>query len=317
MFVLSAFKRLSDLGILGINRRIGEYILPYNPRHLYPLVDSKIKTYELTLQHGIPTPLLFSHIDSYGQLKRLDQLLKKHSTFVIKPSRGAMGNGILIINSVDWNEPSETRVYQTSKGEFSQKDIEHFLSDILSGMYSLNGQPDTAIIQEKLNPHSELQRFSYKGIPDVRVIVFKGYPVMAMLRCPTSQSRGRANLHQGAIGCGVELSTGRVNHAIWQNKKIKFHPDTDQEFTTLKVPYWETILKMAVQCFEMTGMGYLGVDIVLDEQRGPLLLEINARPGLSIQTANMKGLLINLQKVKSLSAQVDSQSKVEFAVQNF
>ncbi len=311
------FNKLKNSGILGINRRIGEFILPFNPRKLYPLVDSKIKTYELSLKHNIPTPTLYWHIDSYGQLKKIKEHLSQYPDFVIKPSRGAMGNGILIINQVNWDDPPDQWVFQTSKGEFSKKDIEHFISDILSGMYSLNGSPDSAIIQEKLNPHTELLRFSYKGIPDIRVIVFKGYPVMAMLRCPTSLSRGRANLHQGAIGCGVELSTGRVNNAIWKNKKIKFHPDTDQEFSTLQIPFWNKVLHMAVKCFDMTGMGYLGVDIVLDEVRGPLLLEINARPGLSIQTANMKGLLANLDKVKQLSANVDGQSKVEYAIQNF
>ncbi len=311
------FERLKALGILGINRRIGEFILPYNPRSLYPLVDSKIITNELCVKHNIPTPALYWHIDSYGQLKKMGESLKQYKEFVIKPSRGAMGNGILIINQVNWQDPPDQWIFQTSKGEFTKKDIEHFISDILSGMYSLNGSPDTAIIQEKLIPHPELARFSYKGIPDIRVIVFKGYPVMSMLRLPTSLSRGRANLHQGAIGCGVELSTGKVNNAIWKNKKIKFHPDTDQEFTTLQVPFWDQVLLMAVQCFDMTGMGYLGVDIVLDEKRGPLLLEINARPGLAIQTANMKGLLLNLNKVKELSANVDGHSKVEYAVRNF
>lgn len=311
------FKKFAQLGILGINRRIGEFILPYNPRQFYPLVDNKIKTYQLCLENAIPSPTHYWQIQSHGELKEMSRHLSEHSSFAIKPCRGAMGNGILIVNDVKWEEDGELWSFKTSKGDLDKKDIEYFISDILSGMYSLSGLPDEAIIQEKLNPHPEMARFSYRGIADIRVIVFRGYPVMAMLRLPTSLSRGRANLHQGAVGCGVDLTTGSVCHAIWQNRNITTHPDTDEVFTTLKLPFWEEILTMAVRCYKITGMGYLGVDIVLDEARGPLLLEINARPGLSIQTANMAGLLPRLRLVKNQPEKLSTEKKVKFAMENF
>jgi len=311
------FKDFTQLGILGINRRIGEFILPYNPRHLYPLVDNKIKTYQLCLENGIPSPTHYWQVQSHGELKEMSRHLSEHASFAIKPCRGAMGNGILIVNDVNWLDNGELWSFKTSKGDLKKKDLEYFISGILSGMYSLSGLPDEAIIQEKLNSHSAIARFSYRGIADIRVIVFKGYPVMAMLRLPTSQSRGRANLHQGAVGCGVDLATGSVCHAIWQNRNITTHPDTDETLATLKLPYWEEILTMAVKCYEITGMGYLGVDIVLDEERGPLLLEVNARPGLSIQTANMAGLLPRLRLVKGQPEVLSPKKKVKFAMENF
>ena len=42
---------------------------------------------------------------------------------------------------------------------------------------------------------------------------------MAMLRLPTKASGGRANLHQGAIGAGVDLVTGVTHHAVLKNRK--------------------------------------------------------------------------------------------------
>lgn len=43
------------------------------------------------------------------------------------------------------------------------------------------------------------------------------------------------------------------------------------------------------------GMGYLGIDFVLDASLGPVVLEANARPGLAIQVANRQGLLPRLE----------------------
>jgi alpha-L-glutamate ligase-like protein len=311
------FKKLKEMGILGINRRVGEFILPYNPRHLYPLVDNKILTHNLCIQNGIPSPTHYWQVRSHGQLKELSTHLSQYSSFAIKPCRGAMGNGILIVNNVEWSESNERWVFSTSKGDLNRKDLEYFISDILSGMYSLNGLPDEAIIQEKLSPHPEMARFSYKGIADIRVIVFQGYPVMGMLRLPTSLSRGRANLHQGAVGCGIDLSNGTVSHAIWQNRHVTHHPDTEEKFESLQLPYWQQILMMAVKCYEITKMGYLGVDIVLDEERGPLLLEMNARPGLSIQTANRKGLVPRLRLIQQQPVDCPAHEKVKFAMNHF
>jgi glutathione synthase/RimK-type ligase-like ATP-grasp enzyme len=47
----------------------------------------------------------------------------------------------------------------------------------------------------------------------------------------------------------------------------------------------------------MTGLGYLGVDLMIDEDKGPLMLEVNARPGLAIQLANGIGLLHRLEPI--------------------
>ena len=50
------------------------------------------------------------------------------------------------------------------------------------------------------------------------------------------------------------------------------------------------------------GLGYIGVDIVVDVNEGPMLLEANARPGLAIQIANGRGLLPRLE---AIDAQLD------------
>ncbi|MCZ8343804.1 MAG: alpha-L-glutamate ligase-like protein [Leptospira sp.] len=298
--MISIFRKYKEFGILGINQRVGEFILPKNPRKYFPLVDDKWKTFELAKLNSVPMPNHFGKIDAFGEVKKFYSMLDESKSFVIKPANGGMGNGILVIQN-SYENSSGIRTFEKSGGKLlSEKEIRHHISGILSGLYSLDGNSDTAILQEKLSLHPFFQNMSFQGIPDVRVIVYLGYPILAMLRLPTKDSGGRANLHQGAIGVGVDLISGTLTSAVHYDKRIWKHLDTGVEFAGLVLPFWKQILYMACRCYELSNLGYLGVDIVLDEKRGPILLEMNARPGLGIQIANLMGLLPRLKLVDQL-----------------
>ncbi len=133
----------------------------------------------------------------------------------------------------------------------------------------------------------------------MRVITLLGYPAMAMLRLPTRVSNGKANLHQGAIGVGIDIQTGLTCGGVLHNEPIAYHPDTLNTTVGLQVPHWDKILNIAAAAYELTGLGYLGVDIVLDKFEGPLMLELNARPGLNIQIANRCGLLKRYEAIEA------------------
>jgi alpha-L-glutamate ligase-like protein len=161
-------------------------------------------------------------------------------------------------------------------------------------------------------------RLAHGGVPDVRVIVYLGVPVMAMVRLPTRMSDGRANLHQGAIGTGVDMRLGETLNAVWMNAVITRHPDTRAEVSGVQIPGWDKILEIASSCHDLTGLAYQGVDIVLDRDLGPLILELNARPGLNIQIANKCGLQPRLDAVNRAIDSLHSVSeRVAFAKEHF
>ena len=166
-------------------------------------------------------------------------------------------------------------------------------------MYSLGGQPDQALVQQRVQLHPAFEAIAYKGIPDVRVILYRNEPAMAMLRLPTQASNGRANLHQGGIGAGVDLDTGLTIHAVQRNRFVAEHPDTKVPLVGLQVPYWDEVLRPVPPRGQAVGLGYVGVDIVVDANEGPMLLEANARPGLAIQIANGRGLVQPLKAIDS------------------
>ena len=290
---LSRWRRLAQLGILGMNRRNAECILDMNPRAAYPDVDSKRRMRDLCHSIGVPTPTIFSIVAAHSALRHLPRLLADRTDFVIKPNRGAGGRGILVVAGRAGDD------FVRHNGEkMPFHDVRQHVSSVVSGLFSLGGQQDEALIQQRVLLHPAFERISYQGIGDVRVILYKRVPVMAMLRLPTKMSGGRANLHQGGVGAGVDLTTGLTSRAVMRNRAVSIHPDTNESLVGFRVPYWAEILSMSCKVAGAVGLGYLGVDIVVDRDQGPLLLEANARPGLAIQIANGQGLLPRLQEIE-------------------
>jgi len=279
-------RRLADLGIMGINRRNAEFTLAHNPRRYYPLVDDKLRTKELAVAAGIPVPELYGVVQSEYQVRYLPLWLKDREDFVIKPAHGSGGEGILVIAG-----RAHTNFRTVAGLLMTPEELNHHVFNILGGLYSLGGQTDAALMEYRVRFDPVFDHICYQGVPDVRIIVFLGVPVMAMLRLPTRASGGKANLHQGAIGVGIDLATGATLKGVSRQGIVSEHPDTGNSIRGLAIPHWETLLTIAARAYELTGLGYLGVDLVLDQDLGPLLLELNARPGLAIQIANAAGLI--------------------------
>lgn len=285
---------LGRLGIMGMNQRNVNYIGRYNERALYPLVDNKLLTKELALKNKVSTTNLIGSIKHQYDVENFTKIVKDRSGFCIKPAHGSGGKGILVITKTEGNS-----FYKPNGQALSAMDIERHISNILAGLFSLGGKQDFALIEDLINFDDVFADYSYEGVPDVRVIVFQGYPVMSMMRLSTATSDGKANLHQGAVGVGICLRSGKAVRAVQFNNPIEKHPDTGALLSNLQVPQWENVLNLAARCYDMSRLGYIGTDIVLDKMRGPLLLELNARPGMAIQTANGAGLLPRLHFVEA------------------
>jgi len=293
--VISFIRKLKAAGVLGINARNARYVLEHNPRRLYPLVDDKILCKARLKAHGIAVPDQLGIVRGQYQAGALARRLRTLDEFAIKPATGTGGDGVLVTlgrRGKDWITPGG--------GLLSMADIQYHVSGILAGMYSLGGQLDAALIEELVHTDPALHPIAPEGVPDIRVIVFRGVPVMAMMRLPTRRSGGKANLHQGAIGAGVDMATGMTLSAVMQHDIVDQHPDTGASVTGFTVPRWPHLIGLSARCFDAVPLGYLGVDMVLDERYGPLVLELNARPGLAIQIANRAGLAHRLALVDQL-----------------
>lgn len=312
--ILERFRWLRDVGVLGMNRRNAEYIMRFNPRSSFPLVDDKLKTKQLAEAYQIPTPPLYRVIEHHGDMARLDEKLRDYQDFVIKPARGAGGSGIVLVTG-----RTEEGFIKQSGEVIPVRDLAYHISDILSGIYSLEGLEDRAFLEALVHPDTAFDAVTYRGVPDIRIIVYRGVPVMSMVRLPTRASDGKANLHRGAVGVGINMGNGTTLSGVYRSGVVTHHPDTNNPVTGIQVPCWESIILIAARAVDMINLDFLGVDLVIDQARGPLLLELNARPGLQIQVANQAGLLKRLQSVDKAPPEIFAtpETRVAWVLETF
>ncbi len=294
--------------ILGLNARSQLYLYKYNSKRGKKIADSKLVMYRVLKHAKIPTPTVYNKFKKPEDIFRFDWGKLPHS-FVLKPSRGFGGEGIIVVKK---RAKDNSGWLTTQKQKVTVDDLKLQILDIMEGAYSLGNVPDIAFIQEYVGRHKAFRKYAYRGTPDIRVVVFNKIPVMAMLRLPTKESGGRANLHQGAMGVGIDIATGITTTAISHGKPIIFKPGTKRKLNGIKIPYWDDILELSVCCQTVSGLGYIGVDIILHPERGPMVLELNASPGLQIQLANMAGLRRNLDRVEDLEVR-DAEHGVRIA----
>lgn len=279
--------------VLSMNRRNLRYIYPNNQRMDYPLADNKLNTKVILEQAGVPHPKTYFAYRYFFELRQLQQDLQSIDTdygFVIKPASGRGGGGIKVIAGRKddlWHDLKQRNV--------SLVDIRNHLSDIVFGIYSFDLH-DHAIVEQRVQQHAQMELLSPLGLADVRIIMAQHKAVMGMLRIPTEDSDGKANLHQGALGVGIDMDTGKTCHAIHQGKPITLHPDTKQRLLGLGIPHWSQLLDICHTIAELVPLKYLGIDVAISNT-GPTILEINVRPGIEIQNANHKGMREALEKL--------------------
>lgn len=294
--------------ILGMNARNLSYIREKNSRQQIRLADDKLATKKILKEAGIRTPRLFGSI---GDIRELEEFNwdKLPVNFVIKPNQGFGGGGIAVLRIKGKKTDSQKKAIKdrewldTSGQIWTFRDLRQHILNILDGNYSLSGSPDVAMIERKIMADKIFKEYAVGGVPDIRVVVYNNVPVMAMLRLPTNRSRGRANITQGAVAVGIDIGSGQTTTATvkmpWR-KMIERHPDTKKELRGFKIPLWNEILEMSIEVQKVTGLGFVGVDLTIDNRYGAEVIEINARPGLEIQVANREGLAKRLERVDGL-----------------
>lgn len=282
--------------VLGINARNLKYLR--TPKEIRKVLDSKLLTKKILKENNLPV------FETLGIIKIREELLNFNwevlpGSFVLKPNRGFGGEGIIVVYGKrrDIKEPTWIRA---DGSLLKRKEIEHHIFNILEGNFSLFFLPDIAFFEERAKIIKELKPYSFRGIPDIRVIVYQKVPVMAMLRLPTAKSGGKANLHLGGVGVGIDLAGGITTNAIHHGKFIDYYPGTRYLLRGIKIPYFKKILNLAVEAQQALGVKFTGVDITVDREKGPIILELNTRPGLQIQLTNKASLKDRLERIKGL-----------------
>jgi len=282
---------------LGINARNLLYIRPSNLSRAIRIADNKLQAKKILSKANLPVLQTYGIISRYKDIEEFDWT-NLPNTFALKPNRGFGGEGIITVYGRKKKYPHSW--IKADKQTVSQEDLKNHLINILEGTFSLSGLPDVAFFEERIKLLKLFKPYCYRGIPDIRIIVYNMVPVMAELRLPTKITGGKANLHLGGIGVGIDLGTGVTTTAIQHGRVIEYLPHTRLRLSGIHIPEWKEIMKLAILAQQATGLGFMGVDIAIDREKGPIIVELNARPGLAIQTANLTSLKDRLERVKGL-----------------
>ncbi|MFW3146701.1 MAG: sugar-transfer associated ATP-grasp domain-containing protein [Thermoplasmatota archaeon] len=270
-----------------------DLVIKYNPKEVLDTLD-KLEEKARLKEAGVPIPETFLVVETEEDLERFDRWLKNvNKGFVVKPSKGHGGSGVLVVD----RRVAQRFILVSGRGVEKVSLLRH-AKRIMNGAYS-KGAPDRAVVEEKLVLSRRLREIMTPGLPDIRIVALKGFPIMAMTRLPSKRSGGRANIHQGAIGAGISISEGRITSATLLRKNVKRHPSSGKTIVGFRFNMWEEILETASAAADAMNMGFVGVDLTVDDNRGVVVLEVNKRPGLEIQNANRAGLKKRMKWVDS------------------
>ncbi len=288
---MSIFGDADYSNVLGMNART-QYVDRENPVRAIRGVNNKYNTKEILQRAGVPTVPTLATIRDRRDLERLDWDALPDA-WALKPNNGRQGAGIMLAR-----ERAGTG-WRTSSGRvLDRQTITDHVRTILEGEYSMESlERDWALFEPLIVADPGLDGLTDSGLPDIRVICYRCQPVLAMMRLPTTASGGRANLHQGAAGAGIDIETGVITRAVHGREEITKHPDTGAPVVGVHVPHWDKVISAATNAGKPIGLGYLGADIVLCALRGPVIMELNARPGLEIQNVTGEGLVERLKSV--------------------
>ena len=206
-----------DYGILWQNGRNLTYVKSANFAIARRLADSKLKTKQFLTEKNIAVPktlaILKKHEEITGEL--YDSL---DPPFVVKPNNGYGGKWILIFEKKD----SAWSFITNSWDIYTKERFMLHLNYILDWFFSLSGWRDKVMIEKKIVISNEVDLLWKYGLPDIRVIVYNMVPVMAMLRVPTAESDGKANLHAWACGVWIDIWTWRLTFITKGSKNVNW-----------------------------------------------------------------------------------------------
>ena len=301
---------MSRKNILTMNDRNFTYV-SQNSIDAMRLADDKLATKNLMLENNISTPDLYQVFKNRNDLLNYD-FWKIPDDFVLKPNAWLWWEWIMVIVA---RKDKNTFISASGK-EITISEIKNHIVETLEGWFSINGGSDLCLMEKRLILDPMFHDICYKWIPDIRVIVYKNIPVMAMVRLPTKMSEWKANLHLWWVWAWIDIVTGITNHAVMLWKQIEINPDTSNPVTWVQIPHWEKVLETAVRSQQVSGISYLWADIVIDKELWPVILELNARPWLAIQISNMEPLKSRLLKVENENPK-DFQEAINIAKNYF
>jgi Sugar-transfer associated ATP-grasp len=273
------------------NRRLWRLLTPDAYRCLY---DNKLLFNRFFAPQGLPLAEIYGVLDPQvgfrsdgGALREAADLrswLLKHGDrgFVFKPAEGIQGHRILVFVG---RAPGSSDEVLTLAGErYSADQLVRFSADSsVLAEHNPGANLVPFLLEERIRPHPTLADFIGPTLCSVRVQTIIGQDakprIIAAVFKLQPGTAGVDQLVHGAVGCWVDLATGRLGRGRTRQSRedTSVIPGTDTSFVGFKLPDWDAVQDVALRAAAAFPWARaIGWDIGVSD-RGPVLIEGNER----------------------------------------
>jgi hypothetical protein len=142
------------------------------------------------------------------------------------------------------------------------------------------------IVEQVIKQHPAMNGFYKDSVNTIRIFtILKDGEFDAFAAFVRFGVRGVIdNVSSGGIACGVDTKTGKIITPALGEDGISYtkHPVTGKAFEGFQIPRWKECLALTERALrKVEGIHYVGWDVALT-RRGPVLVEGNNIPDLSI-----------------------------------
>jgi hypothetical protein len=260
-----------------------------NSIHWDMIEEDKLMTYAVLTGIGLPVPRTFAVYHRGGRYfapavtvttpENLADYLRNGAPYPLfaKPAHSSFGCGGFALGSLD--RPAD-RLHMVD-GTSAQVDA------FVAGLDHVGGRNTIAngyIFQELLAPHPIIRQ-ACGTISSVRLLVLLHDDGPRIFRAVWKVPRKASmtdNFHHGVSGnmlAWIDVETGSVQRVIRgmgrEREDVTTHPDTGERLMGLRLPDWETLLKVGLEASAaLPKLRFLHFDIAMTD-RGPVIFEIN------------------------------------------
>ena len=205
----------------------------------------------------------------------LEELLERHHYLVLKPLDGGRGRGLYFVTRTDGS-------FEVNSKPYSRADLTSLFANL-----------DSYLVSKRIFQHDNLQRVYPRTSNVTRVVTMrdpdtrKTFIAAALQRFGTHRSFPNDSFADGALGCPIDIPSGRLSIGFVEDtgyklQELEDHPDSGVSIKGLEIPFWEDIKsQLLITLDRHPYFDYVGWDLLIDNE-GFYIIEGNHNPGIAL-----------------------------------
>ena len=259
-FYNKKFKERKKYAVVRTQNKFYEKVSPSKHKEFFTVKPNFLNNFNKYVKRDFYVP-------EYG-IDKLNEFLKKHKEFIIKPIDGLGGALVKKMKSNSVNN----------------------LKDFMEKL-----EKENLFLEELIVQHKKMSMLCESSVNTMRIMTFVHNGKSEILYAALRVGNGTCevdNFHKGGMGIPIDTKVGKLKgNAIDKDlKEFKKHPITKMYFDKFQIPFWDETKRMVLEAALVNqNIKVVGWDVAITKT-GPVLVEGNRRPGFDlVQVLSRKG----------------------------